>query len=206
MSIGNLRSKILEDSTLPEALAKIGNKLTHGTSLQFVVEVVGNYRGLPIQMENNLLRIGQEAITNAVKHSKASLVTLGVSYTSTDILLVVNDNGCGTTSNVESKHESPKFGMIGMAERVERMNGTISINSMSIASTCIDSTSSVGITIRLIALGRSNKEIAKELCISEDTVKTHLRAVYQKLGVNHRTQAVTAALRNGLVRLDSSSG
>ncbi len=48
--------------------------------------------------------------------------------------------------------------------------------------------------------GLNNKAIAKELFISEDTVKTHVRAVLRKLAVRDRAQAVSFALRNGLVR------
>ncbi len=48
--------------------------------------------------------------------------------------------------------------------------------------------------------GLSNRDIAKTLYISEDTVKTHVRAILRKLGVKDRAQAVAFALRNGLVR------
>jgi DNA-binding NarL/FixJ family response regulator len=51
--------------------------------------------------------------------------------------------------------------------------------------------------------GRSNKEIASELDISEATVKTHINSLLAKLGVTDRTQATTAAIRRGLVPLES---
>jgi DNA-binding NarL/FixJ family response regulator len=57
-------------------------------------------------------------------------------------------------------------------------------------------------TLRLIADGRSNKEIANELQISERTVKTHLGHLFAKLGVTSRTEAVKIATRRGLVRLN----
>lgn len=57
-------------------------------------------------------------------------------------------------------------------------------------------------TLRLIADGRSNKEIASELHISERTVKTHLGHLFDKLGVTSRTEAVKIATRRGLVRLN----
>jgi DNA-binding NarL/FixJ family response regulator len=57
-------------------------------------------------------------------------------------------------------------------------------------------------TLRLMADGKSNKEIASALDISERTVKTHLGHLFEKLGVTSRTEAVKVASRRGLVRLD----
>jgi DNA-binding NarL/FixJ family response regulator len=57
-------------------------------------------------------------------------------------------------------------------------------------------------TLRLMADGQSNKEIAGTLGISERTVKTHLSHLFEKLGVTSRTEAVRVATRRGLVRLD----
>jgi DNA-binding NarL/FixJ family response regulator len=54
-----------------------------------------------------------------------------------------------------------------------------------------------------IVAGKSNKEIADELGVSEATVKTHINSLLGKLGVTDRTQAATAAIRRGLVTLES---
>jgi two-component system NarL family response regulator len=56
--------------------------------------------------------------------------------------------------------------------------------------------------LRSLADGRSNKEIASALDISERTVKTHLAHLFEKLGVTSRTEAIKVASRRGLVRLD----
>ena len=55
--------------------------------------------------------------------------------------------------------------------------------------------------LTLIAKGTSNKEIAGTLTISQSTVKTHIQSIFQKLDVNDRTEAVTEALRQGIIRL-----
>ncbi|MEG3086870.1 response regulator transcription factor [Sphingomonas sp. PB4P5] len=55
--------------------------------------------------------------------------------------------------------------------------------------------------LRLVAEGKSNKTIAWDLTISDDTVKAHLRSIFSKLDVNDRTHAVTAALRRGVIDL-----
>jgi len=54
-----------------------------------------------------------------------------------------------------------------------------------------------------IVQGRSNKEIASELSVSEATVKTHINSLLGKLGVTDRTQAATAAIRRGIIPLES---
>jgi DNA-binding NarL/FixJ family response regulator len=53
----------------------------------------------------------------------------------------------------------------------------------------------------LMAKGAANKEISAELNIAQSTVKTHITNIFQKLGVNDRTEAVTQALKKGIIRL-----
>lgn len=55
--------------------------------------------------------------------------------------------------------------------------------------------------LRLVASGRANKEIARELTLSEETVKGHLKNIFTKLHVTDRTQAVTVAARRGIIGL-----
>jgi two-component system, NarL family, response regulator len=54
--------------------------------------------------------------------------------------------------------------------------------------------------LRLVAQGKSNLEIAESIFISEGTVKAHVRAILRKLGARDRTQAITVAIKRGLVR------
>ncbi len=55
--------------------------------------------------------------------------------------------------------------------------------------------------LSLMAAGKRNKEIASALSIAEDTVKMHVRNILSKLQVNDRTEAVTSALRRGIIHL-----
>jgi DNA-binding NarL/FixJ family response regulator len=55
--------------------------------------------------------------------------------------------------------------------------------------------------LKLVSVGHSNKEIARLLSISEDTVKGHMKSIFTKLDVNDRTQAVTLAARRGIIDL-----
>ena len=56
--------------------------------------------------------------------------------------------------------------------------------------------------LELLTRGRSNKEISSTLFISEDTVKSHLKSLFAKLGVQDRTEAAISAIRHGIVHLD----
>lgn len=58
--------------------------------------------------------------------------------------------------------------------------------------------------LSLIAAGKSNRELAEQLGISEETAKTHVRNILAKLGANDRTHAVTLALRRGIILLPSN--
>jgi DNA-binding NarL/FixJ family response regulator len=56
--------------------------------------------------------------------------------------------------------------------------------------------------LKLLALGKANKQIARDLFVEEKTVKTHVSSILRKLGVKSRTQAALHAVRTGLVRVE----
>jgi len=55
--------------------------------------------------------------------------------------------------------------------------------------------------LRLVAVGKANKEIARALSLSEETIKAHLKSIFAKLDVADRTHAVTVAARRGIIEL-----
>ena len=57
--------------------------------------------------------------------------------------------------------------------------------------------------LRLIADGNANKQIADQLCVSEDTIKSRVKNILSKLGANDRTHAVTIALKRGIIEVQS---
>lgn len=78
------------------------------------------------------------------------------------------------------------------------MQNTIPVNALSINHSFKLSDRELQV-LTLLAKGQSNPEIATTLCLSRNTVKTHVRNILNKLGVDHRIQAVVIALRHGLV-------
>jgi ligand-binding sensor domain-containing protein/two-component sensor histidine kinase len=128
-SVWDLRSQALESADLATALSDIARRLTSGTSVQAQLSVVGATRRLDAAVENNLLRIGQEALTNAMKHARAKKLHIELSFHSKHVELRIRDDGCGFDTNDKSHSEDGHFGLIGMLERAERLKGHLQLNS-----------------------------------------------------------------------------
>jgi signal transduction histidine kinase len=126
-SVWALRSQALEKSDLPSALNATVKQLLENTPLQSQVKVSGIYRELSRTMEDNLLRIGQEAITNAIKHAQANQLRIELSYATDRVTLSVQDDGRGFDNTQQSPNGH--FGLVGMRERVSQMSGTLTVNS-----------------------------------------------------------------------------
>lgn len=127
--VWNLRSSALEKSDLPTALAETARRLTNETAIQAQVEVNGTFRPLAPLVEDNLLRIGQEAMNNAVKHARAKRISVNLIFAARRVQLSVRDDGCGFDNQAASNGQPGHFGLIGMRERAEQIGGTLSILS-----------------------------------------------------------------------------
>jgi len=128
-SIWDLRSRELEQFDLATALLISGNQIAEGAQIRIETETRGKARPLPETMEENILRIGQEAITNAVKHSGATRLVLELEFNADKVVLTIKDNGNGfAPENCLGPNEG-HFGLLGMSERAKRLGGKISVNS-----------------------------------------------------------------------------
>jgi signal transduction histidine kinase/streptogramin lyase len=127
--VWELRSPTLDNNDLPAALAETARRLTHDTAIHAQVEVNGTFRPLAQSIEGNLLRIGQEAINNAVKHAHAQRILINLVFDTKRVQLIVRDDGRGFNHQVPANGRDGHFGLIGMRERVEQMGGTLSIRS-----------------------------------------------------------------------------
>jgi signal transduction histidine kinase len=116
----------LERDDLWEALKGIIKNTTAGTALHTTFELRGKLPELPPIWEENLLRIGQEALTNALKYAHAKSFRTQLSCNAKGVRLELRDDGDGF--ELKDKHDG--WGLIGMHERVEQMNGRLQITSM----------------------------------------------------------------------------
>lgn len=106
------------------ALAETAHKIA-GDQIGILANLHGNPMPLNLRLADALLRIGQEAIANAVAHSDLTELTISLIYEENSVELVVEDNGCG----FEPKPETAGFGILGMQKRAREMAGTLQILS-----------------------------------------------------------------------------
>ncbi|MDT5156216.1 MAG: hypothetical protein QOH51_573 [Acidobacteriota bacterium] len=126
--VWDLRSQSLEDSDLPTALAEMTRRLTADSNVETQFQVSGTFRPLSQQIENNLLRIGQEAVGNAVRHARARTISVNLIYDASSVRLSVKDDGQGFDPRPHSNGADGHFGIVGMRERAEEMGGTTHIS------------------------------------------------------------------------------
>ena len=126
-SVHALRPQALEDSNLPSALARLIERMTSGTPIEAKFQIDGAPRLLPPDTEHNLLRIGTEALTNALKHAQATEIRVTLGFGTTQVRLSVQDNGTGF--NLSDQTGRGGFGLTSMRERAERLGSQITIIS-----------------------------------------------------------------------------
>jgi signal transduction histidine kinase len=89
--------------------------------------VQGAYRPLPAKIEDEILRIGQEAVMNVVRHAQASHLQVGLIFNSKTAEMYVSDNGLGFAPDQCESRADGHFGLRGMRERAEAINGRFSV-------------------------------------------------------------------------------
>lgn len=128
-SVWGLRSRATEQFNLTNALITNGRQITGGAGIRLEVETSGEANALSEVVEENLLRIGQEAITNVVKHSGASLLKIDLRFDPQRVVMQIRDNGKGFAPEGCAGPKDGHFGLLGITERTERMGGHVLITS-----------------------------------------------------------------------------
>jgi signal transduction histidine kinase len=125
-SVHALRPQALEKATFSEALRALVENMTAGMSLHTNFRLEGEARELRPGVEENLLRIGQEALTNALKHARANEFEAQLSFGGDAVRLELRDNGNGF---VVDGVNGGGFGLIGMKERAQQIGATLMVSS-----------------------------------------------------------------------------
>ena len=128
-SVMDLRASALEGQDLAAAIESGTRLWMAGSGVELAVEVMGPGAKLPEEMEQHLLRIAQEAVTNALKHAGASRIDVRLQLEARRIHLRIRDNGRGFDQQDVFSSRAGHFGVIGMRERAERLGGELLLAS-----------------------------------------------------------------------------
>ncbi len=126
-SVWDLRCQLLENGDLVSALTQIVEPLVPREQTKADFKIEGSPVRLPGPVEMNLLRIGQEAVANAVKHGHARHVSIELRYEPVSVCLTVSDDGEGFASGQASP--TGHFGLLDMRERAQSMGSHLQVES-----------------------------------------------------------------------------
>lgn len=131
--IDELRPAVLQGKGLAHALKKYADRWQEHTGIK-VESVGGGERSLPLEIEQALYRVLQEALSNIARHAEADTVRLSLSMDPEQVTLIIADNGRGFDVNVVSPSS---YGLTGMQGRLDEVGGTLKIESVPSAGTII---------------------------------------------------------------------
>lgn len=126
-----LRPIYLEDLGLVTALDMLARETSQNSDLVVNFEKSGNERRLPREVELSLYRIAQEALTNVVRHAKATQADLQIHFGEQEITLHVTDNGVGFEIPKSPTDFAPSghFGLLGIHERADLIGARLELES-----------------------------------------------------------------------------
>ena len=130
-SVWALRSLPLHGLAMPAALRSLAERAGAGHDVKIDVHTAGDLAHVPDFVAGNLLLVAQEALHNALKHGHPRNVTLDVRLAEKPewVAVTVRDDGRGFTVGAQVGATQGHFGLTGMRERIERLNGTLRIES-----------------------------------------------------------------------------
>ncbi len=137
-SVWDLRCHLLENGDLVSALRQAVGPFVMGTQVKVEINVEGQLRRLTVPVEMNLLRIGQEAVTNAIKHAHAQRITLDLRYDPETVCLRVSDDGRGFSASEIALSGNGHFGLLDMRERAQSLGCELRVKSEPGGGTCIE--------------------------------------------------------------------
>lgn len=126
--IANLRTPSSEFDNISHALRRFGNQSTDGSAVQFQLTTTGQSEWCSRRTKEQLLRIAQEAITNAVRHACPSAIRCELDFLTDAARLRVSDDGCGFDIE-DSLRKVDHWGFLSMKERAELVGGRLTVAS-----------------------------------------------------------------------------
>lgn len=123
-SIEQLDPGVPESADLLSSLTSVAHVMVAGTAVDVIAHSTGNPRPIPQRVANGLMRIGREAIANAVRHADPSSLSISLDYEREFIRLTIRDDGVGFVKSGDLLG----FGLRGMRNRAAEISATLEID------------------------------------------------------------------------------
>ena len=164
-AIWDLRDRGAEHPHLVATLREVLATLSTDGSPAVEVSGTGHLRPLPAAVENHVLRIAQEAVTNALKHAVATRIEVELDYGVDRVTLLVRDDGRGFDADHPPAAATGHFGLFGMRERAAKLGADLRITSRANAGSAVQLT----VPLHVEPLENHPTQIASALHLSQTT-------------------------------------
>ena len=136
-SISALRPEYLGNADLIEVLCQYAHRAVYERSIKIISKVQGRSFTIPLPLADAMLRIGQEAISNAVRHADPESILISLMFQGERVIMILQDDGNGFVVD----HNHVGFGIRGMEKRARNANAQLQVSSSSAGTTvCVTAT------------------------------------------------------------------
>jgi signal transduction histidine kinase len=127
-AVWDMESPMLKDALLQDAIANLISNVDSGTA-QIGFAATGSDRPVSPAAKHHLLRIAQEAVTNAIRHANARHIDVKLEYGADGLALTVTDDGKGFDASAAPKERFGHFGLVGLRGRAKKIDARVEIVS-----------------------------------------------------------------------------
>ena len=120
---------VVAPGSLEQEFADLLREVAPASGAQARILVIGQPRALEPEIQQQMYLIGQEALVNALRHSKAARIEAEVAYFRSHLRVVVRDNGCGIDAQIVRSGRAPHCGLLGMRDRAKGVGAEVRIFS-----------------------------------------------------------------------------
>ncbi len=128
-SIWDLRSQSAHNQDFAARISTMASQITTAGGAKVKLQVHGAYRPLEPKMEDELLKIAQEALNNAVRHADAAHIDIELAFDSKKLRMTIADDGRGIDGRYETSGPDGHFGLRGMRERADSIDAALQVET-----------------------------------------------------------------------------
>ncbi len=165
-TVRGFRSPDTESLDLGRAFTRVPHELDFERQVDFRVIVEGDPQALHPVIRDEVYSIGREAMVNAFRHSSAATIEVELQYSSSQLRVLVSDDGCGIDNRVLETGRDGHWGLSGMRERARRIGATFKVFSRHGAGTQVELR--VPGDIAFVAAKPSPKRFAEQPIVSNE--------------------------------------